>query len=475
MRCFFCRAVVFLALLAVLTIAGRSMAASVTLGWDRSTATNLAGYKLYYQLNSSAGSYPISNQNSTLKIANIPLSQLSSAANPGYSLNSLQDDVYYAFAVTAYTSSGTESGYSNVVYYHTPAAASPPTPVVLDTDQDGVPDSEDAFPNDPTEWKDTDGDGIGDNSDPYPQTAGVPVSGTLLPGIIEAEDYDGDGEGVGYHDRTAGNKGGQYRTDDVDIWLSNTEGYYTGANSTGEWLAYTVDVETAGVYDIDLRVATPLTNRLLHMECDGLDVTGSIVLPNTGSWSKWQTITASANLPAGQHRLRLVFNLGGLNLNWLEFRCADATTEPATGTNPLGTIEAEDYDEGGEGVGYHDRTAGNKGGQYRTDDVDIWLSNTEGYYTGANSTGEWLAYTVDVTNADTYTIAFRIATPLSGRVMHVESDGIDITGPINIPNTGSWSSTWKTISTSADLASGRHTLRVVFDYGGVNFTWMEIY
>ncbi len=35
----------------------------------------------------------------------------------------------------------------------------------FDGDGDGVPDDEDAFPNDPSETKDTDGDGIGDNAD----------------------------------------------------------------------------------------------------------------------------------------------------------------------------------------------------------------------------------------------------------------------------------------------------------------------
>ena len=35
----------------------------------------------------------------------------------------------------------------------------------FDGDGDGVPDEEDAFPDDPTETKDTDGDGVGDNAD----------------------------------------------------------------------------------------------------------------------------------------------------------------------------------------------------------------------------------------------------------------------------------------------------------------------
>ena len=38
----------------------------------------------------------------------------------------------------------------------------------LDSDGDGVTDSEDAFPNDSSETTDTDGDGVGDNSDAFP-------------------------------------------------------------------------------------------------------------------------------------------------------------------------------------------------------------------------------------------------------------------------------------------------------------------
>jgi len=37
-----------------------------------------------------------------------------------------------------------------------------------DSDGDGIPDSNDVFPNDHNEWRDSDGDGIGDNSDTSP-------------------------------------------------------------------------------------------------------------------------------------------------------------------------------------------------------------------------------------------------------------------------------------------------------------------
>jgi hypothetical protein len=41
------------------------------------------------------------------------------------------------------------------------------TQPIVDSDGDGVPDDQDAFPSDPSEWEDSDGDGVGDNADAY--------------------------------------------------------------------------------------------------------------------------------------------------------------------------------------------------------------------------------------------------------------------------------------------------------------------
>lgn len=49
-----------------------------------------------------------------------------------------------------------------------------PIVIVTDSDGDGVPDDEDDFPNDPTEWEDTDGDGTGNNADLDDDGDGVP-------------------------------------------------------------------------------------------------------------------------------------------------------------------------------------------------------------------------------------------------------------------------------------------------------------
>ena len=55
--------------------------------------------------------------------------------------------------------------------------------VEVDSDEDGVVDSEDAFPNDASETTDTDGDGVGDNADAFPNDP------------TETADTDGDGFG----------------------------------------------------------------------------------------------------------------------------------------------------------------------------------------------------------------------------------------------------------------------------------------
>src|SRR5262249_46673183 len=59
-----------------------------------------------------------------------------------------------------------------------------------------------------------------------------------------------------------------------------------------------------------------------------------------------------------------------------------------------GAIAAADFDDGGEGVAYHDTTPGNTGGEYRTTDVDIAQSSEGGYVVGWTDDGEWLNYSV---------------------------------------------------------------------------------
>ncbi|TQV87443.1 hypothetical protein [Aliikangiella coralliicola] len=66
----------------------------------------------------------------------------------------------------------------------------------LDDDGDGVINSEDAFPNDPTEWEDSDSDGIGNNADTDDDNDGVSDAQDAFP-LDPNESVDTDNDGIG--------------------------------------------------------------------------------------------------------------------------------------------------------------------------------------------------------------------------------------------------------------------------------------
>jgi cephalosporin-C deacetylase-like acetyl esterase len=69
-------------------------------------------------------------------------------------------------------------------------------PALPDSDGDGIPDRDDAFPGDPTESRDLDGNGIGDNADPDDDGDGFNDDVDNCPTIPNDQtDTDGDGPG----------------------------------------------------------------------------------------------------------------------------------------------------------------------------------------------------------------------------------------------------------------------------------------
>jgi len=304
---------------------------------------------------------------------------------------------------------------------------------------------------------------------------GTPFSGTpiAVPGTFEAENFDLGGEGIAYHDNTPGNQGGQYRlTEDVDIILSSDKlggGYVVNNFETGEWLAYTINVAASAQYYIELRASSQLDNSTFHIEIDGQNVTGTVSVPNTGNWKRFQWVgKTGVSLAAGQHLLKIVVDQQYFNLNSIRVTDAPVST-PYFGT-PIavpGSFEAENFDLGGEGVAYHDNTPGNQGGQYRlTEDVDIILSSDAlggGYVVNNFETGEWLAYTVNVATSAQYYIELRASSQFDNSSFHVEIDGQNATGTVSVPNTGSWNTFQWVGKTGVPLPTGQHLLKIVAD------------
>jgi len=292
-----------------------------------------------------------------------------------------------------------------------------------------------------------------------------PYSGTPIPvpATFEAENFDRGGEGVAYHDNVKGNAGGQYRTsEDVDIIASTDpegSGYVVSNFETGEWLAYTVNVASSAQYDIALRVTSGFSNSAFHIEIDGVNVTGSVLVPNTGGWSNFQWVgKQGVPLTAGRHVLRIVADQQYFDLNSIRI----------IATPPI-SFEAENFDLGGEGVAYHDNIPGNAGGQYRmSEDVDIIASTDPeggGYVVNNFETGEWLAYTINVASSAQYDIELRASNGNWSPPprFHIEIDGVNVTGSVFVPNTGGWSNFQWVGKQGVPLTAGRHVLKIVAD------------
>jgi hypothetical protein len=95
-----------------------------------------------------------------------------------------------------------------------------------------------------------------------------------------------------------------------------------------------------------------------------------------------------------------------------------------TGAAIPGHIEAENYNNGGEGVAYHDTTPANEGGEYRHDAVDIEKATGEGsYVVGWVRPGEWLKYTVNVAEAGVYDVSFRVSSNRADGSFKMQVDG----------------------------------------------------
>ncbi|HEY7292710.1 MAG TPA: carbohydrate-binding protein [Vicinamibacterales bacterium] len=145
-----------------------------------------------------------------------------------------------------------------------------------------------------------------------------------------------------------------------------------------------------------------------------------------------------------------------------------ATSTPFTGqpaTIP-GTIHAENFDDGGEGVAYHDNSPGNYGGRYRTTDVDIQTSSLGGFNVGWIADGEWLGYSVFVGATGSYDVQLQVASLFSTGRMRIVF-GTTSTPTITIPNTGAWQ-TWTTVNVTVPLTAGPQVMRLMFDGGNFN-------
>jgi hypothetical protein len=185
----------------LLLVVPSAFATQLTLQWDASPSSQVAGYKVYYGYASRQYSM------------NVDAGQSTTAA-----LSNLKDAQICYFAVTTYDTYGNESTFSNEVSYDLAKA---------DTDKDGLSDWEEIslYKTDPNQ-ADTDGDGIA--NDVEVSKGSNPLDPRSTPGT----------ESAGF----AVNAGGpQYTATDGNVYLADT-GFVGGAT-------YTTTATIAGTAD----------------------------------------------------------------------------------------------------------------------------------------------------------------------------------------------------------------------------------
>jgi len=204
---------------------------------------------------------------------------------------------------------------------------------------------------------------VSSGSTPY---GGTPV---VLPGTIQGEHFDNGGPDVAYHDLTAGNSGGAFRSTDVDLEATSDagSGYNVGWIGAGEWLQYTVDASITASYTLTARVANTAAGGLIHVEVDGIDVTGPVPIPDTGGWQTWTNVAKPGiRFSAGLHVVRVLMDAAASNgsvgnLNWIRLTLdsdrGDWTvfaTESAPQDPPSNAIDGNPNTRFSTGAAQHD-------------------------------------------------------------------------------------------------------------------------
>jgi len=186
-------------------------------------------------------------------------------------------------------------------------------------------------------------DGAG--SEPIPQTpfcaAGENCPAVVLPGKIEAENFDVPGkgkDGTSYYDGDSENHGdSDYRNGTgVDLYKKAT-GIVVGYNSEGDWLEYTVNVKDEGDYTMFAAVAAAGSTSSFKLSLDGKDITEEIAVPAASSgeenYDDYNKVKANVTLPAGEHVLRFTVTGAWLDIDYFTFVKGKDATDP----EPIGT------------------------------------------------------------------------------------------------------------------------------------------
>lgn len=245
-----------------------------------------------------------------------------------------------------------------------------------------------------------------------------------------------------------------YQDSPNNIFSEATEGDNDELIALVEW-----DNRMTGNDSIVLEKAVGVSggfSELIRLAPDATEYRDSDVVEGGTYTYRMYTTAADSRLIHGYPtRLRLTPTTGG-----------GQSSFPGTPIPIPGILEVEDYDNGGEGIAYHDNDAANQGGGYRLEEgVDIGGGPGGGFVLGYVGNGEWLEFTVNVTEAGTYSLKANVASADAESNFMIEFPN-GASGTFSTPLTGDWNA-YREISANGtiELEEGEQIVRLTISGG----------
>ncbi|MEM7350071.1 MAG: PKD domain-containing protein [Acidobacteriota bacterium] len=306
-------------------------------------------------------------------------------------------------------------------------------------------------------------------ADPQP-FFGTPQPIPTLPAApLEFETFDRGGPGVAYFDTTPTNGGGSDFRAGEQVDLKDCCGGHVVLTQTtaGEWLEYTVEVAASGFYDLQVAFSDDANTGSFRLLLDGAALGAALATHDTGpsTWAWLDGGTVYLESTGGPQTLRLEVLEGGFNLNRLRLEVAEDPIQQAyLGlVRPLpGELEGEHFDQAvgaiGQSVAYFDRDRDNRLLNPVRGEEWVECAVRRGRVSVETEAGEWLEYTVEVTAAGMYDLAFDYLNDAgSDAGMEISANGASVAF-VNLPAVdGSWQ---RQVVSGVELAAGQQILRL---------------
>jgi N-acetylneuraminic acid mutarotase len=239
-----------------------------------------------------------------------------------------------------------------------------------------------------------------------------------LPDVVQAENFSFDSAGFA----------------DVQVFDSD-EVRYIGEQAAGEYYEYKVNVQKAGQYRMNFKVASTSSSGkfdVCSVEDTDRTLISGVTVPSTGSSTTFTTVSKDVYLTKNVTKIKIKVTTGGWSFD--SFECVQFGAR---------TIQAEEYSS--------------------TSGAGTYLSENGEQYITTLDEGNYTAYTVILRKAGTYNLGLKVSSATTSGIIRVEDANGNTLARYIVPQTGGMineNRTWYDINNDIKLIAGVNTIKV---------------